>query len=144
MQYRKESLDEVLRAEFPNGVDVAFESVGRQMFDTALEHLAPFGRLVCIGAVLEHSRGLAWEEVQRVRVYQTLLGKSASIRACLLMRHPIEVWRRHFAKLQTLLSEGQLTAAVDDTTFVGLESVPAAVEHLQSGRNWGKVVVQFP
>jgi NADPH-dependent curcumin reductase CurA len=113
------------------------------MFDVALEHLAPFGRLVCIGAVSEHAGGLEWEKVSRVRVYQALLGKSASISTCLLMLHPHEVWRRHFERLLSLLDEGTLQAAVDPVIFEGLTSVPAAVQHLQDGRNWGKVVVRL-
>jgi NADPH-dependent curcumin reductase CurA len=31
---------------------------------------------------------------------------------------------------------------IDPTTFVGLEAVPAAVEHLQGGKSMGKVVVK--
>lgn len=143
IQHRREDVDAVLRAEYPNGLDVVFESVGRHLFDTALEHLAPFGRLLTMGAVSEHGSGTDWEPVTGVRVYRTLLGKSASIRSALLMRYPPAVWQQHFERLQGLLAEGALQAAVDDTRFEGLESVPAAVAHQQSGRNWGKVVVRL-
>jgi NADPH-dependent curcumin reductase CurA len=38
---------------------------------------------------------------------------------------------------------GKLRVLVDSTPFHGVEAVPAAVEHLLSGRNLGKVVVRI-
>jgi len=49
IDHTRESVRAVLRAEFPKGVDVAYESVGGEMFDAALASLAPRGRLVVIG-----------------------------------------------------------------------------------------------
>ena len=42
-------LQSVLKAEFPRGVDVVYESVGGDMFDTAVGALAKRGRLLVIG-----------------------------------------------------------------------------------------------
>src|SRR5690554_894216 len=49
VNYKTEDLDAVLTAEYPRGIDLIYESVGRQMFDTCLDHLAIRGRLVIIG-----------------------------------------------------------------------------------------------
>lgn len=40
---------EVLKAEYPKGVDVVYEGVGGDMFVASLNALAPRGRLLVIG-----------------------------------------------------------------------------------------------
>jgi hypothetical protein len=51
VNYKKESLFEVLRKEYPKGVDVVYEGVGGDMFDVALNNLAVKGRLIVIGFI---------------------------------------------------------------------------------------------
>jgi prostaglandin reductase 3 len=54
VNYRKEDLRQVLKAEYPKGVDIAFDGVGTTMFDTCVDHLARFGRLITIGFISEY------------------------------------------------------------------------------------------
>ena len=42
---------QVLKNEFPKGVDIVYESVGGQMFDLCLNALAIYGKLVVIGMI---------------------------------------------------------------------------------------------
>lgn len=42
---------QVLKNEFPKGVDIVYESVGGDMFDLCLNALATYGRLVVIGMI---------------------------------------------------------------------------------------------
>lgn len=42
---------QVLKDEFPKGVDIIYESVGGDMFDLCLNALAPYGRLIVIGMI---------------------------------------------------------------------------------------------
>ena len=51
INYKKEDLDKVLTERFPEGVDVVWETIGRQTLGTLLKHLAYRGRLVIIGSV---------------------------------------------------------------------------------------------
>jgi len=143
VNYHKEDLDAVLAAEYPQGINVVFESVGRAMFDTAVKHLAVFGRLVSIGAVSEYVNGMNWEKVEAVRPYYPLMGKCATFCGCLLTMYPQEVWRRHYDALQASIAAGTLQPTVDERVFQGLSSVPDAVDYLQSGRNRGKVVIRL-
>jgi hypothetical protein len=46
-------------------------------------------------------------------------------------------------RLLDLFYTGKIRVAVDPTQFRGIESIPAAVEYLLSGKNCGKVVVSF-
>ncbi len=58
-----------------------------------------------------------------------------------LLNHT-RLFHKHLARLQALMRKGELRVAVDPRRFVGLASVPEAVEYLHSGRSSGKVVVQ--
>jgi hypothetical protein len=42
---------QVLKREFPNGVNIVYESVGGEMFQTCMNSLAVFGRMVLIGMI---------------------------------------------------------------------------------------------
>jgi NADPH-dependent curcumin reductase CurA len=140
INYHTEDLAAVLSAEYPRGLDVVYESVGRAMFDTCVDHLAIRGRLVVIGFITEYLESP--EVVSSPRIYGKLLGKSASIRSMFLL-HYIRQVPEHLRRLLALYDTGKLRAAVDPTPFRGVEQVVDAVEHLHSGRNTGKVVVKM-
>ena len=138
INYKTESLRQVIKEEAPDGLDVVYESVGGEMFDTALRALAVHGRLVSIGFVSEYVEGA--ERVTDVRVYHRLLAKSASVRGFFLPQFAGH-FREHMRRLLGLVASGELTVAIDPTEFRGLASVADAVEHLHSGQSRGKVVV---
>lgn len=140
VNYREESLKDVLRETAPRGLDLVYESVGREMFDTAVRALGVHGRLVSIGYVSEYVDGV--ESVTEPRVYAHLLQKSASVRAFFLP-HFVRHYRAHLASLTALVASGRLRVEVDPTEFVGVDQVADAVEHLHSGQSRGKVVVRF-
>ncbi|TVR20794.1 MAG: alcohol dehydrogenase [Anaerolineaceae bacterium] len=141
VQYKEEDLDAVLKAEYPRGVNLVYESVGRGMFDTCVKHLATRGRLVIIGYITEYAGQP--ETVNAPRIYTSLLWKSASIRSMFLMHYLRDHLVEHLMKLVGLLQSGELKVQVDPTPFVGVEAVVDAVDYLQSGRNNGKVIVRY-
>jgi NADPH-dependent curcumin reductase CurA len=127
----------------PRGIDVVFETVGRTMFDTAVAHVAPFGRILVIGVTAEYGDGVSWESVTAVRIHQTLLAKSATIVGSTLAAYPRQVWARHLETIEATLRSGELAPMLDATQFSGLEDLPDAVDHVTSGRNRGKVLVRL-
>jgi hypothetical protein len=137
---RREDLREVLAREYPRGLDVAYDTVGGEVFETFVDHLAMHGRLVVSG----HTSDFDQPEVPvpSVPVYRRLYWKSASIRAFQMPAFP-----QHFAeaanRLLAMHARGEIRPAIDPTPFAGLESVADAVEHLLAGRNVGKVVVRL-
>jgi NADPH-dependent curcumin reductase CurA len=42
---------QVLKQEYPKGMDLIYESVGGQMFETCMNALAVYGRMVVIGMI---------------------------------------------------------------------------------------------
>jgi NADPH-dependent curcumin reductase CurA len=141
VEYRREDLREVLAREYPRGLDLAWDTVGGDVFDAFLDHLAMRGRLVISGHTSDFDR--PEEAVPQPRIYRKLYWKSASVRAFQMPAFP-----EHFddarERILALYYAGSLRVLVDPTPFVGLEAVPDAVEHLLAGRNLGKVVVRIP
>ena len=51
INYKTEDLDAVLTKEYPDGVDVVWETIGGKVFETLFKHLAHKGRFVVVGGI---------------------------------------------------------------------------------------------
>jgi len=144
IDYKKETIKEVLKKEFPKGVNVIYESVGGQMFDTCMNALAVFGRMVVIGMISQYTEGEggSWKPANHPGLCEKLLWKSQTVTGFLLL-HYTKMYQDHIGKLYNLYSSGKLKILIDPKKFVGVHSVVDAVEHLHSGNSLGKVVVQL-
>lgn len=140
INYRKEDLGQVLKAEYRRGVNLVYECVGRETFDTCVNNLARFGRLIIIGYISEYLAGV--EKVTAPRIYTQLLFRNASISGFFLPFYP-QFFGSHLQRLLGLYAEGKLKANVDATEFRGVDAIPDAVDYLQSGKSAGKVLVRF-
>ena len=140
INYKLEDVSNVLKAEYPKGVNIAYDSVGGAIYDAFVDNLAVRGRLVISGYTSEV--GKTWELVTGPRLYAKLYFRSASVRA--FINPHFEEHHPHAAeRLLGLYERGDLTVFVDQTLFIGLESVHEAVDYLLSGKNLGKVVVKL-
>ena len=141
INYRKESIEEVLNEECRNGIDVAIDSVGKELFDVMLNNLAPLGRLVVIGLAAE-LENVSFEVITAPRVYEKIYWKGASVRC--FMNH---LYKAEHARARKILfemyQEDKLEVKVDQTSFNGLESIIPASKYLLSGRSCGKVIVKL-
>jgi NADPH-dependent curcumin reductase CurA len=140
INYHTENLNQVLKQEYPNGINLIFECVGKEVFDTCIDNLAVRGRLVIVGFISEYAKTL--EQVTQPRIYHQLFWKAASVRG-FLMPHYQEYITEARDRLLNMFYTDKLKVAVDPTQFNGIESISAAVEYLLSGQNCGKVVVRF-
>jgi hypothetical protein len=142
INYKQENVGEVLRAEYPKGINLIYECVGGEIFDACVKNLALKGRLVVIGSISEYENERA-ERVTQPRIYNYLLLKSASVRGMFLPNHYREYSGEHLRLLMDLYQSGKLKIMIDPAEFRGLEAIPDAVEYLHSGRSIGKVVVRL-
>jgi NADPH-dependent curcumin reductase CurA len=140
INYRTENLDQVLKNEYPKGINLVFDCVGKQVFDTCIENLAIRGRLIVVGFISEYGKSV--EELTQPRIYHKLFWKAASIHGFLMPLYQ-EYAAEARDRLLELFYSGKLKVAIDPTQFKSIESIPAAVEYLLSGQNCGKVVVKF-
>ena len=147
INYKKENLKRVLREEYPCGVDVMYEGIGGEIFNTCVKNLATKGKLVVIGFI-ESYKSSNFSTRPTLPLHQILLSKSASIRGFFHNDYIADL-PSHISRLCQLYEQGQLKALVDvgegapGGPFRGLESVYDAVDHLFSGCNRGKVVVEI-
>jgi NADPH-dependent curcumin reductase CurA len=140
INYRQENLARVLQQEYPEGVNLVFDCVGKAVFDTCIDNLAVRGRLVVVGFISEYASNP--EPVTQPRIYHRLFWQAASVRG-FLMPHYAEYMAEARGRLLDLFYADKIKVAVDPTEFKGIESISAAVEYLLSGQNCGKVVVRF-
>ena len=55
VDYRAGDLAGQLEAACPSGIDVDFENVGGEVFDTVLAHMNPFGRIALCGLISSYN-----------------------------------------------------------------------------------------
>jgi NADPH-dependent curcumin reductase CurA len=140
INYHKENINQILKQEYPNGINLIFECVGKQVFDSCVDNLAIRGRLVTIGYISEYAKNV--EQVLQPRIYHQLMWKAASVRG-FLMPHYKEYIPEARDRLLNLFYTDKLKVAINSTVFNGIESIPTAVEYLLTGKNCGKVIVRF-
>jgi NADPH:quinone reductase-like Zn-dependent oxidoreductase len=141
-------VDQCVRYDLPNweekvkevtngGVDLVYDAVG--MVESSLKCCAYAGRVVIVGFA---GRG---GDIEKVRMNRILL-KSAAVMGYRFgehgRRHPeqvVEIWR----DFDAMVEEGGIKAVVYDKKYLGLDSVPRAMNDLAEHRVWGRAVVQI-
>lgn len=140
IDYKSESVREIIENEFRDALDVAIDTVSGDIYDVMLDNLANHGRLVISGAAQDiNSRD---QMVTAPRLVHKLYYKGASVRAFMNGLLP-ELWPAARSRLFELHRTGRLDVRFDPSDFHGLTQVPDAVEHLAQGRSIGKVVVDL-
>ncbi|XP_050365141.1 uncharacterized protein LOC126783674 [Argentina anserina] len=140
IDYKSEDIETVLKKEFPKGIDIIYESVGGQMLNLCLNALAVYGRLIVIGMISQYQGEHGWKPSNYPGICEKLLAKSQTVAGFFLVQYS-HFWQEHLDKLFHLFSAGKLKVSLDPKQFLGVHSVPDAVEYLHSGKSVGKVVV---
>ncbi|XP_023555810.1 prostaglandin reductase 3 isoform X1 [Octodon degus] len=149
INYNTESVGTVLKSEYPEGVDVVYESVGGAMFDLAVDALATKGRLIVIGFISGYQSPTGLSPVKAGTLPAKLLKKSASIRGFFL-NHYLSEYQAAMEHLLKLCASRDLACEVDlgdlspEGRFTGLNSIFRAVDYMYMGKNTGKIVVELP
>ena len=119
IDYRCEDVAAVLTAEYPKGIDLAFDTVSGAIHDAFLANIAYHGRLVVAGAAAD-LEGKP-EMVTAPRIAHAIYYKGASVRGFmngLLTAH----WPDARARLFDLYATGKLQVRLDARRFEGLKA----------------------
>jgi prostaglandin reductase 3 len=147
INYKTEDVQQVLKKEYPKGIDIVFESVGGKMFESCLKALAIKGRLIVIGAISSYAakvkdgqpiNAFNWDVVKT----NQLLGKSITVTGFFLNHYSTE-FPRTMKFLTDSVAKGHLKPAIHSDKFVGLKQISDALKCMHSGKNIGKVIVQI-
>ncbi|XP_054153308.1 prostaglandin reductase 3-like [Oppia nitens] len=147
INYKTENLDEVLTKEFPNGIDVIWETIGGKTYETLFNHLAPKGRLVIVGGITGYQTE-GFLDIQIPNLNTKLLMGNKSLTGYILSGFN-HLFPEYLTKLIGDVVNNKLKIVIDlgqNTTegeFKGIDGVVRGVEHLHSGRNIGKVIIKI-
>lgn len=139
VNYREENWFDTVRSFTPNkrGVDIVYDPVG--LIDKSMKCIAWNGRLIVIGFV--------GGDIESIRTNKILL-KNISVMGlhwgAYSKNEPEQiekVWEGLFELFEKKKVRG---TNFTEKEYVGLESVPAALEALGARETWGKVVVKIP
>lgn len=120
-----DAFDSASDEPWPVRADVVFENVGAATWERSLGALAPGGRLVTCGGTAGSK-----VEISLPRLFfkqHEIIGSTMGSYA-------------EFDEVTTIVSSGRAPVIVDDV-FEGLDRFPAALERLERGDQFGKIVV---
>lgn len=148
INYKQEDVSAILQKEYPNGIDLVFESVGGELLRAAVDNIAAHGRIIAFGHISGYHKTSSTSGEGDLKPYTVdelvpkLLFKAASLRGFLS-----GFFREHFVahmdKLMALIHDKKVVAGVDPATFSGLEQIPEALDYMYARKNIGKVVVKL-
>ncbi|XP_024983021.1 2-alkenal reductase (NADP(+)-dependent)-like [Cynara cardunculus var. scolymus] len=133
--YKEEQdLDAALKRYFPDGIDIYFENVGGKMLEAVLLNMRLHGRISVCGMISQYNL----EQGEGVRNLVCLVTKRVRMQG-FIVGDRYDLYPKYMEMVIPLIKEGKICCIEDIAE--GLESAPAALVGLFSGRNVGKQVV---
>jgi len=133
--YKEEpDLDAALKRYFAEGIDIYFENVGGDMLDAVLRNMRIHGRIAVCGMISQYNL----EKPEGVHNLVYLITKRVRMQGFLVSDH-YHLYPKFVELVLPLIKQGSIVYVED--VVEGLESAPAALVGLYTGRNVGKQVV---
>jgi NADPH:quinone reductase len=139
VDYTDEKWPEIVKKLTPKGrgVDIVYDPVG--MVDKSTKCIAWNGRILVVGFAAGSIEKVAMNKVLLKNI--SIVGIHWGMYAKMESETEVRVWK----EILELIEAGKFRGTeFTDKEFVGLESVPKALEALGSRETWGKVVVKVP
>ncbi|KAM0052644.1 putative oxidoreductase [Helianthus debilis subsp. tardiflorus] len=132
--YKEEQdLEAALKRYFPDGIDIYFENVGGKMLEAVLPNMRFNGRISACGMISQYN-----EQGDGVRNLVHIVTKSLRMQG-FIVTHYFPMYPKYMEMIMPLIKQGKICYIED--VVEGLESAPAALIGLFSGKNVGKQVV---
>jgi NADPH-dependent curcumin reductase CurA len=138
VDYKAGRLAEDLKSACPDGIDVDFENVGGEIFDTVLSQMNPFGRVAVCGLISGYGaaepppgpKNIRMVLVMRLRVQGFIVFDFA------------ERYGEALADLGRWHQEGRVKFR-EDVREGGIDAFPETLNLLYTGGNFGKLVLKL-
>lgn len=137
VDYRSETFRRQVRALVPNGIDILWDNVGGEIFNSLLPRIADRARVVVCGAISIYSDTTLPPGPSN---YMQLVFRRARMEGFIVLDYEAEfAWARE--RLVRQLREGKIIYREDVAD--GLEAAPATLMRLFKGENRGKLVLKM-
>jgi len=136
VDYKAGGLYASLKAAAPSGVDVCFENVGGEVFDTVLALMNPYSRITVCGLVSQYNA----TEPYAMKNLRSVLVNRIRMQG-FIVSDRMELWPRAIGELAGWLKAGRLKYR--ESVAEGLENAPGAFIGMLKGQNFGKQLVKL-
>jgi NADPH-dependent curcumin reductase CurA len=137
IDYKHDDLDRRIGELCPDGVNLFFDNVGGTTLETAIGHMADFGRIVLCGAISGYN-----DETPRPGPKNLMLLVTRRIRMQgFIVIDYLARASEAFADLAQWVAAGELAWREDIQE--GFENIPATLQRLFDGRNSGKQLLKL-
>ena len=137
VDYKGGWLADDLKAACPDGIDVDFENVGGDIFDTVLAQMNFKGRVAICGLISAYN---ATSPVPGPYNFRSVLVNRLRIQGFIVFDF-IKKYPEAYEKLGTWHKEGKLKFK-EDVRGGGLEAFPDVLKMLYTGENFGKLILK--
>jgi NADPH:quinone reductase len=132
-----DSLPKSVAAVCPDGIDVAFENVGGDIFEAALWNMRNFGRMALCGMIANYN-DTAPQPGPRGMI--SIVGKRLTLQGFIVSDHP-KAGEEFVQKAAGWIRDGKLNYR--ETVTEGIENAAAAFIGMLKGGNVGKQIVKL-
>ena len=137
IDYKNEDVDARLKALCPDDVDVFFDNDGGETLETAINHMADFGRIALCGAISQYN-----DERPRPGPHNLMVLVARRIRMQgFIVLDYLDRAEEAFTELATWVMNGDIAWRED--VQAGFENIPATLQRLFDGRNQGKQLLHL-
>lgn len=137
IDYRSEDLDARLSTLAPDGVNVFFDNVGGETLETAIDHMANYGRIVLCGAVSVYNDA---EKRPGPRNLPRLVQNRLRMEGFVVLDY-LNRAGECFADLGQWVMGGEIAWREDMQE--GFDNIPSTLQRLFDGRNKGKQMLKL-
>ncbi|GAB2217970.1 hypothetical protein Droror1_Dr00001185 [Drosera rotundifolia] len=133
--YKEEQdFNAALKRRFPEGIDIYFDNVGGKMLDAALLNMRLHGRVAVCGMMSQYTL----QQAEGIHNMMTLILNRLRLQGFVVSDH-YHLYPEYLKLILPLIKENKISYVEDIAE--GLESAPAALVGIFSGRSIGKRVI---
>ncbi len=137
IDYKSEDIDTRLAELCPDDIDVFFDNVGGDTLETALDHMADFGRIVLCGAISQYNNETPAPGPKNLMI---LVARRIRMQGFIVLDY-LDRADEAFAELAAWVMDGKIAWREDIQE--GFENIPATLVRLFDGRNQGKQLLHL-
>lgn len=137
IDYKSEDIDQRLAELCPEGVNVFFDNVGGTTLETAISHMADYGRIVLCGAIAGYNDAEPQPGPNNLMI---LITRRIRMQGFIVIDY-LSRAAEAIADLGQWVQAGELAWRED--VQEGFENIPATLQRLYDGRNQGKQLLKL-